>query len=260
MWPILRVENAKGIKLERKHYCQNHPKVEADIACRYCGKWYCEKCIPKGKGIAVCDKFGCMKASQEASVPVQAKAQAQSFSGTDQAAVPGKYLYISPFRFALMNIFTLNMYSCYWFYMNWKYVKERDKLDISPLARCIFSPLFCHQLFKQVHDDRELNKAQKPEFNPTVLATFWVVLVVTANILDTLSRLAGPWPNVTLIRVCMSIPLFLFMFPVQSYINQANEALQPKPDYQGWTWGQTVFVILGFLACVGTYSLISQGK
>ena len=253
-------KNAKGTKLERKHYCQNHPKIEADIACRYCGKWYCEKCIPKAKGIAVCDKFGCMKASQTASFPVQAPNRAQPFVGADQAAVPSKYLYISLFQFSIMNILTLNFYSCYWLYMNWKYVKERDKLDISPLGRTIFLPFYCYSLFKQIHDDRELNKVQKAEFNTAVLAIFFIVLGVTPDILSVLKKIPGAWPNVTLIELCMDIPLFLFALPVQSYINQVNESLQPKPDYQGWTWGQTVFLILGLLAFFECISLILQGK
>jgi len=174
--------------------------------------------------------------------------------------IESKYLYISPLRLALMNIFTLNLYSSYWFYKNWKYVKDRDGLDISPFWRCIFSPLFCHSLFKQIRNDAEMNKIKKATFNDVALAIGWVVLMVTVNALLYLNKIVEPWPNAAIVRLCIDFSLFLFLLPVQGYINQVNESLDPKPTFCRWSLGHTLFLIFGLLAFLGILIQVGQGK
>lgn len=42
--------------------CANHPKTEGLFRCRFCGKDYCERCVPKEDGLYRCDQVSCRKA------------------------------------------------------------------------------------------------------------------------------------------------------------------------------------------------------
>ena len=65
------------------------------------------------------------------------------------------FLYIPPARLILLSIASLGLYEAYWLYKNWRYLKERDGLNISPFCRGVIGIFFCHSLLRRIHEDEE---------------------------------------------------------------------------------------------------------
>jgi hypothetical protein len=61
------------------------------------------------------------------------------------------YFHIAPWKFIVLSIVTLGIYELYWFYLNWSYVRRRDRSDIWPFWRMVFSPVWCFALCRDVN-------------------------------------------------------------------------------------------------------------
>src|ERR1051326_4300794 len=72
------------------------------------------------------------------------------FSKRQATQLPGgaMFLYIPLSRLIIMSLVSFGLYEVYWMYRNWKFLQERDGLDINPLGRGIFGQLFVYQLLK----------------------------------------------------------------------------------------------------------------
>jgi hypothetical protein len=60
---------------------------------------------------------------------------------TDERFQP-RYYPVSTTKLVVLSILTGGIYEIYWFYKNWKVIKERDSSDIWPFPRAVFSVLF----------------------------------------------------------------------------------------------------------------------
>jgi hypothetical protein len=92
------------------------------------------------------------------------------------------YHHVAPLKFAILSVATLGLYDLFWFYKNWKYVRQRDQSGIRPFWRALFSPIWCYALARDV-------AARSNRLSPTfagVVALFYVALVLA-------SRLPDPW-------------------------------------------------------------------
>jgi hypothetical protein len=150
------------------------------------------------------------------------------------------FLYISPTRLIILSIASMGLFEAYWIYKNWRYIKERDGLNISPFWRGIFGIFFCHALLRRIHEDREARSIQIPAFSPVGLATGWVIFVIISNILSRAENIA----------VCIFaafIPSFLCLVPVQNYINAVTEKRNPGQNYYGWSTGHVVCLVIGLI-------------
>src|SRR5689334_8216637 len=58
-------------------------------------------------------------------------------------------------KLAVMSFSTLRLFHIYWFYKNWRCIKERTGEDIAPAARSIFLIFFCYGLFKRIREHQE---------------------------------------------------------------------------------------------------------
>src|SRR5579863_5993031 len=52
------------------------------------------------------------------------------------------YFTIGAWKFSLMSIATGGIYELYWFYRNWRLLRDRDDPQISPFWRAFFAPLW----------------------------------------------------------------------------------------------------------------------
>ena len=94
------------------------------------------------------------------------------------------FLRIPVSRLIFLSIVSFRLYEAYWFYRNWRYLKERNLLEIRPFWRGIFSIFFCHSLLNRIRDDKEASSIQEAIFSPSALATGWVGLAIFANIVS----------------------------------------------------------------------------
>ncbi len=159
------------------------------------------------------------------------------------------FLYISICRLVVMSILSCGLYEIYWIYKNWRYLNERDGLGIRPFWRGWFGIFYCHSLLRTIHEDRELNHAEKPDFSPVALATGWVVLVLVANMI-------GRAPGVAAEIISFLIPSFLCLIPVQNYINSVNTKVSPNAPHSKWSVGQIICLTVGVLIWFGILSSI----
>lgn len=171
----------------------------------------------------------------------------------DQQLQPNNplFLYIPPARLILLSIASMSLYEAYWIYKNWRYIKERDGLNIRPFWRGVFGIFFCHSLLRRIHEDEEARSVQVPTFSAGRLATGWVILMIVAQIV-------GRAPSIAASIISAFIPSFLCLVPVQNYINAVNEKRIPGQKFYGWSSGHIVCLVFGII--IWALLLISLGK
>ena len=84
---------------------------------------------------------------------------------------------VSPNKLVIMSICTFGLYELYWFYRNWKFLKEKRGLNISPFARAWFSIIFCYDLFAKIKSYAKINIIEV-KFNPAGIAATYILLSV----------------------------------------------------------------------------------
>jgi hypothetical protein len=148
---------------------------------------------------------------------------------------------VSLTKLAIMSICTLSLYEIYWFYQNWRRIKQREGGSLIPVARAIFGVIFCYACFARIRDHDASAGAAKLAAGP--LAAGWIILTVSWKLPD-------PYWWVTMLA-------FLFMLPVQAHANRLNAAAAPGHDenskFRGWNWvGILVGATFLLLAAIGT--------
>ncbi len=161
------------------------------------------------------------------------------------------FLHIPISRLIFMSIISCGLYEVYWIYKNWRYLKERDSLNIKPFWRGWFGIFFCHSLLKEIHQDNELNRFETPTFSAGTLATIWVVLILASN---AASNIDGAVASIATFLT----PSFLCFIPVQIYINRVNAKRNPNAPYTKWTIGHVVCVGLGLLLWILTFMIAAD--
>ena len=155
------------------------------------------------------------------------------------------FLYIPVWRLIFMSILSFGLYERYWMYMNWRYVKERDSLNMRPFWRAVFAIFYCHSLLRRIHEDNDSRAMQVPLFPAGSLATGWVILSIVSNLL-------GSSPDIAVGMLAAFIPTFLCLVPVQNYINSVGEQRSFGRHYHPWPSGHFILVVLGII----TWALI----
>ena len=150
------------------------------------------------------------------------------------------FLYISVTRLILMSIASFGLYEAYWIYKNWKYINERKGLGLHPFWRGFFGLFFCHSLLKEIKEDEGARALIEPSFS-VQLATGWVILTIMANLLARLG------PGLVLGIIAFLLPTYLFLVPVQNYINSVTEKRAPGARYYRWSAGHFVCLVWGLI-------------
>lgn len=64
----------------------------------------------------------------------------------DPVTASGGYFTVGTMKLSVMTVATLGIYALYWFYRNWKAIRDRDHLDIAPFWRAFFAGLWTFSL------------------------------------------------------------------------------------------------------------------
>jgi hypothetical protein len=153
------------------------------------------------------------------------------------------FLYIPVSRLVVLSIVSFSLYEAYWIYKNWRYIKDRDSLNISPFWRGVFGVFFCHSLLHHIYDDKNARSVARPNFSANGLATEWVVLAVFSSVL---SR----QPSIVSSLIAVFIPSFLCLVPVQNYINSVEKKRNSNQVFYGWSFGHIVCLVFGLIVWV----------
>ena len=171
-----------------------------------------------------------------------------------------RYYVVSPTKFMLLSVLTLTLYFVYWFYRNWKLIKDADKQDTWPPARGFFYIFFTHSLFSDVQSYLEGHQ-RNYDWSPMVLATVFVVLTVALNVADRVL------PIESMPVFAMSLP-FVGTFIVSLLLLQAQKAINVAADDVGGTGNAKltavnwVWMLLGgaiwLLALIGIFAVATD--
>jgi DNA-directed RNA polymerase subunit RPC12/RpoP len=238
-----------------------HPRSEVGGTCPYCRAEitptdrtrvcpachtpHHADCWKENKG---CTVFGCSMAppDEEKISLAGAVSSAPRVVGTVQpppiATGSPMFLYIPVSRLVVMSIVSLGLYEVYWIYRNWRYLKERDGLKIQPFWRGMFGVFYCHGILKAIRTDQQTNAIERASFSAGGLATGWIILVILGSAMGRSDEVA-----VSFLGTLISLPSFLFFLPVQNYINQVNEKINPRPPYKSWSAGHIVCLVWGII-------------
>jgi len=138
-------------------------------------------------------------------------------------------------KFILFSVTTFGIYELFWFYENWKFLKEKNKLDISPFWRAFFSLLFAgsnaEHVLKLVKE-----KNYQTLYSPTAIGISYIILNV-------LSRFPDPfW--------LISYFTFLPMIPIVKAMNFYWQKETPDLPLKNFSRWQIVFVIFGIILII----------
>ncbi len=114
----------------------------------------------------------------------------------------------------------------------------RESLGIRPFWRGVFGIFFCHSLLRRIQGDEDARALIEPSFS-VQLATGWVLWI--------LSSFLGGAPGIAPSIIAGVMPSYLFLVPVQNYINSVTEKRSPGASYYGWSTGHTVCLVVGLI-------------
>ena len=129
---------------------------------------------------------------------------------------------VSLWKLGLLSVCTVGLYQVYWFYWNWRLIKQRERRKISPPWRSLIAVLFALPLFRRIWREASSGATHKALFLAAFAVWFTLTLVVYAPL---------PWAVLSLASV---LPLL----PVQAVANAVNARAAPGHDpnsrFRGW--------------------------
>jgi len=150
---------------------------------------------------------------------------------------------VSLLKFAVMSLFTLGLYELYWFYRNWQRIRVRQQRDIKPSLRTMFALIYCYPCFREIRKTGlQIVAGTAPPMG--LLAAGWTVMYLAFQL---------PKPG-----WLIAIFSWVFIVPVQAYVNQINLEAVPEHDrnsrFTAWNW---VGICVGALVILLNLLLVS---
>jgi hypothetical protein len=139
------------------------------------------------------------------------------------------YFAVSKPKLIVMSLCTFGIYEIYWFYKNWKLIKEKKGKNIHPFWRAFFAVLFCHSLFKSIQDSSN-SHGFGSDINPGWLAVGYLGLSVTW-------RLPDPFWLVSLLT-------FLPLLPAQELVSNIHAKIAPSASCNDRFSGTNITVVI----------------
>ncbi len=144
---------------------------------------------------------------------------------------------IAIWKFILLSVVTFGLYELYWFYKTWKFLKERNNLNISPFWRTVFSPLYAGSNAEHVLNLSKTVNYQG-SYSPIIIGLTYFGINLT-------NYLSKPY---MLIAILAFIPVIPIVRAMNYYWQQENPNL-PQKDFTAW---QIILIILGAVLVIFT--------
>jgi predicted Zn finger-like uncharacterized protein len=156
----------------------------------------------------------------------------ETHSMTTHESLP-QYFSVSKPKLIVMSLCTWSIYQVYWFYKNWKIIRERTGENVRPFWRAFFAIFFCYGFFKSVRQSAS-SLGIPFQTSPGGLACAYIALAVMGN-------LPNPFWLVSFLT-------FLPLLSVQGVINQINSkgSLEHEPNNR-FSLGNVVIIVFGGL-------------
>lgn len=129
-----------------------------------------------------------------------------------QTSEANTFYAVPVWKFLVLSVISAGLYPLYWFWYNWKLIRDQEKKEYSPILRALFSFLYFSDLARTVL--RAAQAKQYPEtYNPTLLAWGYFIGLIASfsgHVLGAIIAIMG----------------FLTIIPViraMSYVNSHTE-------------------------------------
>ncbi len=137
-------------------------------------------------------------------------------------------------KLIVMSVCTFSIYIFYWFYTNWRILKETQGLDIRPFWRTFLVPVFCYSLFKGIHECSK-EKNIRAAYSPGLFTAVYILFSITGFLPDPFSLLTFLLPVLPLL-------------PVQGVINSLNahvvSDLKINNQFSWWNIAGIIFGVI----------------
>jgi hypothetical protein len=153
------------------------------------------------------------------------------------------FLSLSNTRLILMGVATMGIFSAYWFFRNWKYLQQRDRLQIMPFWRSVFGVFFLYDLLEKIRTDRLLGQWSKTRFPAGWMTAGWIGFTLLANWMTNMEVIG--WIAFGGFVICSFT--ILFLLPAQQHIVRANSRRGATPVFSPWSTGQWGFLAAGLV-------------
>jgi hypothetical protein len=144
-------------------------------------------------------------------------------------------------KVVVLSFCTFGLYQYYWFYKNWRMVRDQTNGGISPFLRAFGAVFFCYSLNKRIREHNSDLPASSLAAGP--LAAVWIVLSL-------LCKLPEPYWLVSFLAIFVLVPVQRAINSINAVVAPAHE---PNSQFSAWNW---VAVALGgsffLLAVYGT--------
>lgn len=137
---------------------------------------------------------------------------------------------ISLNKFIFLSFISFGLYQIWWMFKTWRFFLIKDKLNIMPAARAIFSIFFLYSLFNHI---KTYSKEQE---YPHDFSSGWMYLGYLITSL--LVRLPDPY---WLISLCSII----FLIPAFKALNYAQKQIETTIEQEKFNTPQIILTIIG---------------
>ncbi len=150
---------------------------------------------------------------------------------------------VAPHKFVVLSVCTVNFYTLYWCYQNWRRIRERTGEPLSPFWRAVFTPVWVFSLFTRIAE-QAAERGLTVVWRPTVLALAYLIMCG-------LGMLPDPWWLVNLVG-------FVAFLPVVQTIQQLNEGdVATESRNEAYSGANVATILVGgvivLLAVAGTF-------
>jgi len=153
-----------------------------------------------------------------------------------------EFFSVSTTKLVLLSTATLGLYEIYWFYKNFKAIKEADNGNISVLGRSIFSIFYCNTLFEKVFALAKKNN-YPASYSSGMISALYVVLLLIGRVWGKLENV-DPVLALILFVVAYLTPIPLVI--VQKAVNFNNSKIKGQPVHNTkFTVWEILIVIVG---------------
>lgn len=156
---------------------------------------------------------------------------------------PHDFFPVAPHKFIVLSVCTVNFYTLYWCYQNWRRIRQRTAEQLSPFWRAVFAPFWAFSLFSRIASQAG-QRGVKVVWSPTLLGLTY--LIMTA-----LGTLPDPW---WLVNLAAFIPFLPVVQSIQQ-LNESDAATENRNEAYSGANVATILVggVIVLLAVIGTF-------
>tara|TARA_R110001592_G_scaffold310495_1_gene585093 strand:+ start:7551 stop:10529 length:2979 start_codon:yes stop_codon:yes gene_type:complete len=146
-------------------------------------------------------------------------------------------------KLIVMWVLTFGTYGAYWFYRNFKYIKQHDNKPSMPIARGIFSYFWYYPLWRRLKED-SLDRHDENHLPPKGIAILLAVLFLV-------SVFANEMEAFTIPALVFSA---LLVLPLANYILYINHDKEASKHNSRWTYHHYLLILVSLPICLLTVS------